>query len=107
MEKEIAFITSTVRLYKPSPCIAISLKRFEPSTWGGFNNFSKIDNDVKFPLEIDFSRYILRTEEDKDKSFIYSLYAVMVHHGGMGGGHYVAYAKHGQDWFYFSDSFWK
>jgi ubiquitin C-terminal hydrolase len=35
----------------------------------------------------------------------------MVHSGGMGGGHYVAYAKHetkeGPKWFYFSDSYWK
>lgn len=35
----------------------------------------------------------------------------MVHSGGMGGGHYVAYAKHetdkGDKWFYFSDSYWK
>ena len=33
----------------------------------------------------------------------------MVHHGSMGGGHYIAYAKHYDKngtpcWFYFSDS---
>lgn len=39
---------------------------------------------------------------------MYTLFAIVVHSGGMGGGHYVAYSKHnikGQDrWFYASDS---
>lgn len=107
MDENIMFITSTHRLYKPAPCIAISLKRFEPSAWGGFSNFNKIDNKVSFPMEIDFSRYVMRSESDKDESYLYRLYAVMVHHGGMGGGHYVAYARHGEKWFYFSDSMWR
>lgn len=36
------------------------------------------------------------------------MYAIVVHSGSMGGGHYIAYMKHtikGQDrWFYASDS---
>jgi ubiquitin C-terminal hydrolase len=43
--------------------------------------------------------------------FIYSLYAIVVHSGSMGGGHYIAYMKHeinGKDrWFYASDSYVK
>jgi ubiquitin C-terminal hydrolase len=35
----------------------------------------------------------------------------MVHSGGMGGGHYVAYALHetakGPSWFYFSDGYFR
>merc|ERR1712087_179831 len=41
---------------------------------------------------------------------IYQLYGLSVHHGGMSGGHYIAYAHKNRaegpkkGWFYFSDS---
>lgn len=34
----------------------------------------------------------------------YSLSAVIVHKGGIESGHYVSYAREGQDWFLFDDS---
>ena len=46
-------------------------------------------------------------EEEQIKPQIYELYAVSQHSGGMGGGHYTAYALHGKQWYYFSDSYWK
>jgi len=50
----------------------------------------------------------LTLETHPEEQFIYSLYAIVVHSGGMGGGHYIAYIKHninGKDrWFYASDS---
>jgi ubiquitin carboxyl-terminal hydrolase 4/11/15 len=50
-------------------------------------------------------------KNNRDEQFVYDLYAIMVHSGGMGGGHYIAYARHetsaGPKWFYFSDSYWK
>lgn len=35
---------------------------------------------------------------------IYDLYAVSNHYGGLGGGHYTAYAKNGTQWYDFNDS---
>jgi ubiquitin carboxyl-terminal hydrolase 4/11/15 len=38
------------------------------------------------------------------KSTRYELYAVSNHYGGMGGGHYTAYAKNKDIWYDFNDS---
>lgn len=38
------------------------------------------------------------------KKPIYELYAVSNHFGGLGGGHYTAYAKNGEKWYDFNDS---
>lgn len=38
------------------------------------------------------------------KSTRYELYAVSNHYGGMGGGHYTAYAKNNDVWYDFNDS---
>jgi len=42
--------------------------------------------------------------EDKINIYEYKLYGIVSHSGGMGGGHYVAYVKNEQKWFYISDS---
>lgn len=34
---------------------------------------------------------------------MYDLYGVVNHIGGLGGGHYTAYAKHDEDWYLFND----
>ena len=40
---------------------------------------------------------------DNEKHVEYDLYAVSNHYGGLGGGHYTAYAKNGNKWFEFND----
>jgi ubiquitin carboxyl-terminal hydrolase 4/11/15 len=35
---------------------------------------------------------------------IYDLYAISNHYGGLGGGHYTAYAKNKNSWYDFNDS---
>ena len=35
---------------------------------------------------------------------VYELYAVSNHYGGLGGGHYTAYAKNNGKWYEFNDS---
>jgi ubiquitin C-terminal hydrolase len=35
---------------------------------------------------------------------VYELYAVSNHYGGLGGGHYTAFAKNGESWYDFNDS---
>lgn len=105
MQKVKRYILKSSRLYMPPPNLAICLKRFKSST-GYFNSFSKNNKEVQFPMELDMTKYCITT--NSNEKVFYDLYAIMVHHGGMGGGHYIAYAKHyikGQSqWFYFSDS---
>jgi ubiquitin C-terminal hydrolase len=59
---------------------------------------------VQFPLaELDLSRYVLHTQEQPP---LYDCFAVSNHYGGMGGGHYTAFAQMPNDrkWFCFDDS---
>lgn len=46
----------------------------------------------------------MEKDEDNQSCFRYKLYAVSNHYGGMGGGHYTAFAKCGEEWYEFNDS---
>lgn len=107
---EPRFITKTNFLYHSGPVIGIALKRFKKSTssyWSWSSGFSKIDTTVPFPAVLDLSKYFIKVNSTQH-SYKYALYAIVVHSGGLGGGHYVSYSKHnigGKDrWFYASDS---
>jgi ubiquitin C-terminal hydrolase len=39
--------------------------------------------------------------------WIYNLYGISVHQGSARGGHYIAYTRRYNSWYYFSDSSWK
>jgi ubiquitin carboxyl-terminal hydrolase 4/11/15 len=83
---------------------AVHLKRF--SSTRSFRD--KLDNLVEFPLR-DFDL----TDRVGDKTWIqqerggeelvYDLFAVDNHYGGLGGGHYTAYAQNFADgeWYYY------
>lgn len=63
------------------------LKRFTYSRY--LKN--KIDTFVNFPIhDLDLSKYV---KNENGQSYLYELYAVSNHYGGLGGGHYTAYAK--------------
>ncbi|KAF9096175.1 CSN-associated deubiquitinating enzyme Ubp12 [Mortierella sp. AD031] len=65
----------------------------------------KIDALVDFPIHgLDLSGKTLK-EEDRDEN-VYDLFGVSNHMGGLGGGHYTAYAKNERScqWFNFDDS---
>lgn len=49
---------------------------------------------------------IVKGWKDADEKLIYDCYAVSNHMGGLGGGHYTAYAKNAIDdkWYNFNDS---
>ncbi|KAL3230602.1 Uncharacterized protein RNJ44_01051 [Nakaseomyces bracarensis] len=93
--------TKQLELWNTPDILLIHLKRFENQ-----RSFSdKIDVTVEFPIEgLDVSPYIVNTMEQKGT--IYDLFAVDNHYGGLGGGHYTAYAKNETDgkWYYFNDS---
>lgn len=105
------FITKTFFLYNPSPVLVIVLKRFKKTnsySWMSSGGFTKIDTEVQFPFDLDMTKYFIK-QNNPSETFKYTLHGIVVHGGGLGGGHYTAYAKHiieGKErWFYASDSY--
>ncbi|CEO97283.1 hypothetical protein PBRA_000628 [Plasmodiophora brassicae] len=75
--------------------LVLHLKRFSQDG----RRLHKEDKHIGFDIDLDLRPY------SSSSSASYSLFAVVVHMGSMGGGHYVAYVKrHGDQWMYFSDA---
>lgn len=75
-------------LWKSPDILVAHLKRFSSS---GYRR-DKLDVLVDFPIEgLDLTSRVIQKEDGKDE--IYDLIAVDDHYGGLGGGHYTAYAK--------------
>lgn len=123
--------TKKFDLWKTPDILVVHLKRFS----AGRGARDKLDNLIDFPLtsldlrdrvvgsrlwadldmkpappETRLGDHVLAHDEHDDKVLadtpIYDLYAVDNHYGGLGGGHYTAYAKNplnGQ-WYHFDDS---
>nr|XP_043625823.1 ubiquitin carboxyl-terminal hydrolase 8-like [Erigeron canadensis] len=86
-------------LWRLPEVLIIHLKRFS------YNQFfkDKLETFVDFPVDdFDLSNYTVH--KDSQSSFRYKLYAVSNHYGGMGGGHYTAFAQSGEQWYEFNDS---
>lgn len=82
--------------------LIIHLKRFSYSRVYR----DKLDILVDFPLtNLDMGEYV-KNNPNKSETMLYDLIAVANHYGGLGGGHYTAYAKnsHTGNWHYFDDS---
>lgn len=109
--------TKQLSLLTPPPICCFHLKRFEHTS----KSRQKIDTFVKFPMELDISPFMsfrLRggvnalDEENgvenmhmppKDKN-LYSLYAVINHHGDLQCGHYSVFVRQQRDqWFSCND----
>ncbi|CAH8272862.1 unnamed protein product [Arabidopsis lyrata] len=87
-------------LWKLPDILVFHLKRFTYSRY--LKN--KIDTFVNFPIQdLDLSKYV---KNKNGQSYLYELYAISNHYGGLGGGHYTAYAKLIDDnkWYHFDDS---
>ncbi|KAK8441257.1 hypothetical protein ACI3L0_003784 [Candidozyma auris] len=92
--------TKTIQIWSTGDILTIHLKRF--SSARAFSD--KINMVVDFPIEgLDMSNYV---QAESEEPLIYDLVAVDNHYGGLGGGHYTAYAKNFRDqkWYYFNDS---
>jgi ubiquitin carboxyl-terminal hydrolase 8 len=76
--------------------LAIDFKRFD-------NRFRKNQIHVSFPLDdLDLSKYVIGYKKDK---FIYELYGVCNHSGGVMGGHYTSYVKNANGkWYHYNDT---
>lgn len=92
--------TKKFDLWSLPKILVVHLKRFS------YNRYwrDKLDTLVEFPIrDLNMSEFVYNP---KAGLYIYDLVAVSNHYGGMGGGHYTAYAKNKIDgqWYYFDDS---
>lgn len=89
--KELRRASKTLEIWTLPDILVIHLKRFSANR--GFRD--KIDVLVDFPTEgLDLS-YRVGLKEGKET--IYDLFAVDNHYGGLGGGHYTAFAQNFYD----------
>lgn len=90
--KEHRRASKKFELWKTPDILVMHLKRFSSSS----SRRDKLDVRVDFPVEgLDLSSRVIETEEGKQE--IYDLFAVDDHWGGLGGGHYTAFAKNFND----------
>ncbi|CAK7212366.1 hypothetical protein SBRCBS47491_001439 [Sporothrix bragantina] len=88
-------------LWKTPDILVVHLKRFSSSGW----RRDKLDMRVDFPVEgLDITKRVLDRQTGKEE--IYDLIGVDDHWGGLGGGHYTAFAKSFIDhqWYEYNDS---
>lgn len=110
--------TKKVEIWKVPDVLVFALKRFSSSR----SSRDKIDDLVDFPVDgfnlapyvegdkVERRLAVAAAEESgavvgEPESLIYDLYAVDNHYGGLGGGHYTAYAKNHETgkWYDFDD----
>ncbi|KAF7850092.1 hypothetical protein BT93_L5877 [Corymbia citriodora subsp. variegata] len=98
--KEHRQATKKLDLWKLPDILVVHLKRFSYSRY--LKN--KLDTFVNFPIHnLDLIKYV---KSNDGQSYVYELYAISNHYGGLGGGHYTAYAKLIDEnrWYHFDDS---
>ncbi|XP_078531712.1 ubiquitin carboxyl-terminal hydrolase 15 isoform X1 [Lissotriton helveticus] len=98
--KEHQQATKKLDLWSLPPVLVVHLKRFSYSRYMR----DKLDTLVDFPiLDLDMGEFLINPNAGPSR---YNLIAVSNHYGGMGGGHYTAFAKNKDDgkWYYFDDS---
>ncbi|KAL8969770.1 MAG: hypothetical protein Q9183_001835, partial [Haloplaca sp. 2 TL-2023] len=99
--KEHRRASKQFELWTAPDILVIHLKRF--SSQGRLRD--KLDVFVDFPVEgLDLTDRV-QSQEDGKKP-VYDLFAVDNHYGGLGGGHYTAYAQNFYDrtWYEYNDS---
>lgn len=89
-------VTKQIRFWSLPTILTIDLKRF---------NSRNVKNQilVTFPLDnLDLSKYVIGY---KKESYVYDLYGICNHSGGVHGGHYTSFVKnaHGK-WYHFNDT---
>ncbi|KAL0912228.1 hypothetical protein M5K25_018190 [Dendrobium thyrsiflorum] len=88
------------------PVLQLQLKRFEYDFMR--DNMVKINDRYEFPLQLDLDRdngKYLSPDADRSVRNLYTLHSVLVHSGGVHGGHYYAFIRPiiSDHWFKFDD----
>lgn len=100
--KQLQRATKKIDLWRLPQVLIIQLKRFNYTRWYR----DKIDKLIDCPLQdLDLGSYVVPNNEKLNAK--YNLIAVSNHMGGLGGGHYTAYAKNIEDqkWHSFDDGY--
>jgi ubiquitin carboxyl-terminal hydrolase 8 len=86
------------KLWNVPDYLIIQLKRFK-------QNLSKNTSLVNYPMyDLDMTDYISRDKQDRNH-YIYDLYAVNYHSGGLDGGHYTSACKNlDNNWYNYNDA---
>ncbi len=94
--KEKEDIDKGIRFWSLPNVLMINLKRFDYTG-------KKLRQNISTPIHnVDFSKYI---EGYNKKSYIYDLYAICNHSGGVLGGHYTAIVKNANNkWYLYNDT---
>jgi len=89
---------SRTLIFETSDVLIFLLKRF--------NKEQKIKKNIKYPEEIDITKYITNTNNNNNNNNIYKLFAVNIHNGtDMNYGHYTSYIKNldNNKWYNYND----
>jgi ubiquitin C-terminal hydrolase len=95
--KQKESIRKSIKFWSFPTILVIDMKRFNARN-------QKNQILVTFPIEddLDLSEYVIGY---KKKSFVYELYGVCNHSGGVLGGHYTSYVKNANEkWYHFNDT---
>jgi ubiquitin carboxyl-terminal hydrolase 4/11/15 len=84
----------TTQIWAVPRCLIVHLKRFTSQR--------KLDDEVDYPDVLDMAPYVCGPQ--RNGRLKYRLYAVSEHVGSLGGGHYTASARVGDDWYSFDDT---
>jgi len=82
--------------------LVVHLKRFQYDRY----TRDKLNTPVDFPIhQLDMSKFALNQQPGAPPP-IYELFAISNHSGGLGAGHYTAFAKNKENdkWYYFNDN---
>ena len=74
--------------------LIISLKRVS------IDGTTKINTSVEYPFELDLCKYVCGY---KKTNFVYDLIGICNHSGSLDNGHYTAFVKRSNDWFFCND----
>lgn len=91
----------TLKLKRAPECLLLHFSRFEFSLTGQAKKRNEPISGISEQITLD-ENYFQTPPAENQRS--YELKALVQHSGGTGGGHYTAYRKVGDDWYYFNDS---
>ena len=94
--KEKEDVVKTLGFWNFPKILVITLKRFSP------DGTRKMGNLIQFPLKnLDLSKYV---KGYNPQQYVYDLFGICNHMGGVSGGHYTAFVKNSTDkWLHYND----